>query len=55
MRIIGYVSRGVRLLDAPWRASSQSIWHLNVYHKGSVALFHYFNVFFVSSPTVSTG
>ena len=48
MRIIGYVIRGVRLLAAPWRASSQSIWHLNVYHKGSVALFHYFNVIYVS-------
>ena len=46
MRIIGYVSRGVRLLVAPWRASSQSIWHLNVYHKGSVALFHCFKDFF---------
>ena len=43
MKIIGFVRRGVRLLVAPWRASSQSIWHLNVYHKGSVALF--FNVF----------
>jgi len=46
VRIIGYVSRGVRLLAAPWRASSQSIWHLNVYHKGSVALFNVFEHFF---------
>ena len=46
MRIIGYVIRGVRLLAAPWRASSQSIWHLNVYHKGSVALFNVFEHFF---------
>ena len=46
MRIIGYVIRGVRLLAAPWRASSQSIWHLNVYLKGSVALFNVFEHFF---------
>ena len=46
MRIIGYVIRGVRLLVAPWRASSQSIWHLNGYHKGSVALFQCFWNFF---------
>ena len=38
--------RGVRLLAAPWRASSQSIWHLNVYHKESVALFNVFEHFF---------
>ena len=49
MRIIGYVIRGVRLLAAPWRASSQSIWHLNVYHKGSVALFNVFEHFLVVS------
>ena len=46
MRIIGYVIRGVRLLAAPWRASSQSVWHLNVYHKGSVAHFNVFEHFF---------
>merc|ERR1712029_543293 len=42
LRIIGYVIRGVRLLAAPWRASSHSIWHLKVCHKGSVALFRVF-------------
>ena len=46
LKIIGYVSRGVRLLVAPWRASSQSIWHLNVYHKRSLALFLDFIHFF---------
>ena len=54
MKIIGYVSRGVRLLVAPWRASSQSIWHLNVYHKGSLALFLDF-INLLDSPTGSTG
>merc|ERR1712029_381090 len=46
LRILGYVIRGVRLLAAPWRASSHSIWHLKVCHKGSVALFRVFCYFF---------
>ena len=59
---MGYVIRGVRLLAAPWRASSQSIWHLNVYrknvyHKGPVAHFNVFLNIFLGLPLIacSTG
>ena len=54
MKIIGYVSRGVRLLVAPWRASSQSIWHWKLVTKGLCTIFKVL-MFFILLLTVSTG
>ena len=52
MKIMVFVRRGVRLLVAPWRASSQSIWHLNVHHKRSLAHFLDFVHFYGSLTLV---